>query len=117
MAATRVAIRVKPGSSRTSVGGTYGDAIIGAGPAGSAAPLAARRAGASVVLVDRSDFPRDKACGDAISSHAVQVLRALGAGSAVAGSASARWFELAGESGQGETYDLRGYPEPMKDVP
>jgi uncharacterized protein YggU (UPF0235/DUF167 family) len=28
MAATRVAIRVKPGSSRTRVGGTYGDAII-----------------------------------------------------------------------------------------
>jgi hypothetical protein len=28
MVATRVAIRVKPGSSRTRVGGTYGDAII-----------------------------------------------------------------------------------------
>lgn len=28
MTATRVAIRVKPGSSRTRVGGTYGDAII-----------------------------------------------------------------------------------------
>lgn len=33
MAATRVAIRVKPGSSRTRVGGTYGDAIIVAVPA------------------------------------------------------------------------------------
>lgn len=33
MTATRVAIRVKPGSALTRVGGTYGDAIIVAVPA------------------------------------------------------------------------------------
>lgn len=43
----------------------YDVAVIGAGPAGTAAALAARWEGASVVLVDRSDFPRDEVCGDA----------------------------------------------------
>lgn len=63
----------------------YDVAVIGAGPAGSAAALAARRLGASVVLVDRSDFPRDKACGDGIAPHALDVLRGLGVTTAVDG--------------------------------
>jgi geranylgeranyl reductase family protein len=53
-------------------------AVIGAGPAGSAAALAACRAGASVVLLDRDRFPRDKACGDGIAPHALDVLAGLG---------------------------------------
>ncbi len=62
-------------------------AIVGAGPAGAAAALAARRAApaARVVLLDRAAFPRDKVCGDGIAPHAVDVLRALGAADAVAG--------------------------------
>ena len=57
---------------------TFDVAIVGAGPAGSAAALAARRSGASVVLLDRADFPRDKACGDGIAPHALDALRDLG---------------------------------------
>jgi menaquinone-9 beta-reductase len=53
-------------------------AVVGAGPAGAAAALAARRAGASVALVDRATFPRDKACGDGIAPHALDVLAGLG---------------------------------------
>ncbi|MGB5952836.1 MAG: geranylgeranyl reductase family protein [Ornithinimicrobium sp.] len=54
--------------------------IIGAGPAGCSAALAARRARpkASVLLLDRATFPRDKACGDGIAPHAIDVLRDLG---------------------------------------
>jgi geranylgeranyl reductase family protein len=52
--------------------------VVGAGPAGAAAALAARRAGAGVLLLDRSDFPRDKACGDGIVGHALDVLAELG---------------------------------------
>ena len=37
--------------------------VLGAGPAGAAAALAARRAGASVLLVDRAAPPRYKRCG------------------------------------------------------
>jgi geranylgeranyl reductase family protein len=53
-------------------------AVVGAGPAGSAAALAARRAGASVLLLDKADFPRDKPCGDGIAADAVDVLAGLG---------------------------------------
>jgi geranylgeranyl reductase family protein len=55
----------------------YDVVVVGAGPAGSCAALAARRAGASVLLLDKADFPRDKACGDGIAAHAVAVLAGL----------------------------------------
>lgn len=57
----------------------YDVLIVGAGPAGSAAALAARRRGASVLVLDRDTFPRDKACGDGIAPHALRVLAQLGA--------------------------------------
>ncbi|MCU1691686.1 MAG: NAD(P)/FAD-dependent oxidoreductase, partial [Frankiales bacterium] len=55
-------------------------AVVGAGPAGSAAALAALRArpDARVLLLDRSDFPRDKSCGDGIAPHALDELARLG---------------------------------------
>lgn len=55
--------------------------VCGAGPAGAAAAIAARRSdpAASIVLLDRSTFPRDKVCGDGIGPHAGDVLRGLGA--------------------------------------
>ncbi len=42
--------------------------IIGAGPAGSATAIHAGRAGLRVLLMDASAFPRDKVCGDSLSS-------------------------------------------------
>ncbi len=55
-------------------------AIVGAGPAGAAAALAvkAMRPHSSVLLLDRSDFPRDKACGDGVAPHVLDVLAGLG---------------------------------------
>jgi geranylgeranyl reductase family protein len=38
-----------------------------------------------VLLLDAADFPRDKACGDGIAPHGVDILRALGVPDAVAG--------------------------------
>jgi flavin-dependent dehydrogenase len=52
--------------------------IIGAGPAGSLAALEAARRGASVLLVDKSPFPRTKVCGCCLSSAALQQLAAAG---------------------------------------
>ena len=60
-------------------------AIVGAGPAGAAAALGARGEGASVVLLDRAAFPRDKACGDGIAAHVLDVLAGLGVHDAVDG--------------------------------
>jgi geranylgeranyl reductase family protein len=52
--------------------------VVGAGPAGSIAALVLARSGARVALVDKSAFPRDKACGDLIGPRGVQVLEELG---------------------------------------
>lgn len=52
--------------------------VIGAGPAGSVTALVLARGGARVALVDKSRFPRDKACGDLVGPRGVQLLNDLG---------------------------------------
>ncbi|MDP9395657.1 MAG: NAD(P)/FAD-dependent oxidoreductase [Actinomycetota bacterium] len=61
--------------------------VVGSGPAGSTAAIAARRASpdARVLLLDRADFPRDKACGDGIAPQAVAELARLGVPDVVSG--------------------------------
>jgi geranylgeranyl reductase family protein len=49
-------------------------AVIGAGPAGSATSFRLASAGASVLLVDRKRFPRDKPCGGGLTFRALQEL-------------------------------------------
>ena len=51
--------------------------VVGAGPAGSIAALVLARAGARVALLDKAQFPRDKACGDFIGPRGLQVLADL----------------------------------------
>ncbi|GAT71194.1 geranylgeranyl reductase [Planomonospora sphaerica] len=60
--------------------GVWDLVVVGAGPAGSAAALRARqlRPEARVLLLDREDFPRDKACGDGIAAHGRDELARLG---------------------------------------
>lgn len=55
-------------------------AVVGAGPAGASAALAALRIrpDARVLLLDRDEFPRDKACGDGIAPHVFDVLASVG---------------------------------------
>jgi len=57
--------------------------VVGAGPAGSVAATVLAQAGRDVLLLDRTGFPRDKACGDAIAWGAVQLMLDLGMGEAV----------------------------------
>jgi geranylgeranyl reductase family protein len=54
--------------------------IIGAGPAGASAALGALAADPtlSVLMLDRHDFPRDKACGDGIAPHVLDLLAGIG---------------------------------------
>ena len=51
--------------------------IVGAGPAGSATALRLARRGHDVLIVERSDFPRDKPCGDTVNPGALFELRRL----------------------------------------
>lgn len=53
-------------------------AIVGAGPAGSAAAITLAAAGRSVVVIDRATFPRDKFCGDGLTTGALRHLETLG---------------------------------------
>jgi flavin-dependent dehydrogenase len=52
--------------------------ILGAGPAGSAAALALRRAGVAVALHEKSRFPRHKVCGEFYTAEILPVLQELG---------------------------------------
>jgi geranylgeranyl reductase family protein len=54
--------------------------VVGAGPAGAATALGALAAepGLSVLLLDRHDFPRDKACGDGIAPQVFDLLAEVG---------------------------------------
>ena len=48
--------------------------VVGAGPGGSAAAYDLAVAGASVLLLDRAQFPRDKPCGGGVLISAVRLL-------------------------------------------
>jgi geranylgeranyl reductase family protein len=48
--------------------------VIGAGPAGSTTALRLAREGASVVLLDKARFPRDKPCGGGLTGRALKNL-------------------------------------------
>jgi flavin-dependent dehydrogenase len=52
--------------------------VTGAGLAGSAAAIAARRAGAAVELIERSRHPRHKVCGEFLSPEIARELDRLG---------------------------------------
>jgi flavin-dependent dehydrogenase len=52
--------------------------IAGAGPAGAATACRLARSGASVILLDRATFPRDKVCGDFVGPSALVELDDLG---------------------------------------
>tara|TARA_B100000003_G_scaffold207159_1_gene224170 strand:- start:2057 stop:3268 length:1212 start_codon:yes stop_codon:yes gene_type:complete len=55
----------------------YDVIIVGAGPAGTTAALYAHKIGLNCLLLDKSFFPRDKICGDALSGKSVRILREL----------------------------------------
>jgi geranylgeranyl reductase family protein len=53
-------------------------AVVGAGPAGTAAAISAVAHGLTVVCLDKATFPRDKTCGDGLTANALRLLEQLG---------------------------------------
>jgi len=52
--------------------------IIGAGPAGTAAAIPLAEAGLNVTVIDKARFPRDKFCGDGLTSGCLRIFEELG---------------------------------------
>lgn len=55
----------------------YDLVIAGAGPAGSACAITAARFGARVLLLEKDCFPRQKVCGEFVSSESLELLQGL----------------------------------------
>jgi menaquinone-9 beta-reductase len=53
-------------------------AIVGGGPAGSAAAHLLASSGHSVIVCEKKSFPREKTCGDGLTPRAVAVLQEMG---------------------------------------
>jgi geranylgeranyl reductase family protein len=52
--------------------------IVGAGPGGSTAAYHLAQAGVDVAVLEKSEFPREKVCGDGLTPRAVKQLTAMG---------------------------------------
>ncbi len=52
--------------------------VVGAGPAGSSVASHLAKAGLDVLLLEKTRFPREKACGDGLTPRAVRALTVMG---------------------------------------
>ncbi len=90
--------------------------VVGAGPAGATTALLLARTGASVLLVDRARFPRDKACSEYLSPATTEILERLGGGilDAVEGAAHAKLYgmKVVAPCGAAMCGRFRGGPRP-----
>jgi len=56
----------------------YDVVVVGGGPAGSSTACTVAKSGLSVLLIDKSEFPRDKCCGDGLTTMALRLSEELG---------------------------------------
>lgn len=84
--------------------------IIGGGPGGCVAAVLLARAGWSVTLLEQHRFPRDKVCGECLSSLGIEVLERLGLRAAIQSLGPVRLTRafFAGADGPGSAFDLPG---------
>jgi flavin-dependent dehydrogenase len=61
----------------TGSASSFDIAIVGGGPAGTAAAITAARSGVAVGLFEAGEFPRQKVCGEFVSAESLDVLRDL----------------------------------------
>src|SRR5258708_26451233 len=82
--------------------------VVGAGPAGSATAYHLAQAGLDVLLLEKTEFPREKICGDGLTPRAVTQLVRMG----IDTSPNAGWLHNKGLRivGGGQTLELH-WPE------
>lgn len=74
--------------------------IVGAGPAGTSIALQLARAGVDVAILERLLFPRNKVCGEYLSSAAIQALHDLKVEDCLSGAYPIRGIALAAYGSQ-----------------
>ncbi|MGW1997277.1 geranylgeranyl reductase family protein [Embleya sp. NPDC001921] len=57
--------------------------VVGAGPAGSTTAYHLAKSGVSVILLEKTEFPREKVCGDGLTPRATKQLIAMGVDTSV----------------------------------
>lgn len=62
-----------------SIAESFDVIVVGGGPAGSSAAIAAAKAGWTVLLVDRGSHPREKVCGCCLAPSGIDALASIGA--------------------------------------
>ncbi len=77
--------------------------MVGAGPAGSATARRLALGGARVLVIERTPFPRDKACSEYLSPETTRLLEALGVLEAVERAAPARLLGMRVTAPDGST--------------
>lgn len=92
--------------------------VVGAGPAGTAAALAALETApdARVALVDRARFPRDKVCGDGLTPAAIALLNELDVGEVIGDARPVHGLAMTGPAGHRmhASLDLPAYVIPRR---
>lgn len=86
--------------------------VVGAGPGGSAAAFHLARHGVNVLLLEKSEFPREKVCGDGLTPRAVKQIVGLGIDTAAEGWTRNRGLRVIGGGVQLELDwpDLSSFP-------
>jgi menaquinone-9 beta-reductase len=91
----------------------YDVLIVGAGPAGATAAALTACAGLSTLVLERTQFPREKVCGDCLNPGAWNILDRLGVGELIAQLPSAKllWIEFLDLVGRSIRFELPHDPK------